>query len=816
MACNTCIRWMVWNDSDEVQTFYYYDCNDGTTLLHSIVGAGQFYSVCGCKESGSYATSDDVYIENGGDNYINFEGFLLPPCTLVPEPSLTPSLFPTRTPNHTPSPTPTVSLTPSMTRTPNPTPSSTPLVCGSGVTTGTYYYTDCCGNFFQGNSNGLIVTLDYTKPSTGVVKLNSPASVTCLTPTPTSTPTLTPTNTITPTYTPTPSVTTTLTPSPTTTPSLSQAVRLKNDCEVFTLFDMGVQCYPIQNPSSATSNDGILSLLVTGGTSPYSFYWAGGQRTQTLLGVPEGSYEVIVVDYYGDYSSTTICSIFGPTVTPTSTLTPTPTITPSPVWPTLCFTYVYDQNTAFGPITFSPGGDVNGRPKWSGQFNNDNLTVEWDSSNLRWQIKGWTLTSGIPISNSTSTIPVGEWVMAGGTQAAQLNMTQGTCPQYLPLYSSVLAENTTCPGLFNCNGSISVTAAYGVPPYQYSIDNGVTYQSSNIFPNLCANNYTVVTKDSVGSQLFNTINVGYTSVQTNYTIGVTTQGNLNPARGTQISYWSVEVTPPLPVGVSISFELDANITKYYYEPGTGSIVDNVIVTKNNITQTPVSTTTSPTLTYSRPHCSPYDYTVDGAVKTYSLTIGHGDVISGSTTSTLEITEGMVGSNGCTTTLTQSILLGTNNPTILGGACFTVLNDPSTQGIVDHSITNTNSTPSVSLEVQNIKNGNIVSTQNCGKSSGYISRNSSNIFSFNNTIANGTYTSGYTVNVGDVLVFSISAGTLNQTCINGGLACIDTMLTVEVDNAQVFTDTDCNGGSIFTYTVQSNTSVINAYFLTENS
>jgi hypothetical protein len=145
-----------------------------------------------------------------------------------------------------------------------------------------------------------------------------------------------------------------------------------------------------------------------------------------------------------------------------------------------------------------------------------------------------------------------------------------------------------------------------------------------------------------------------------------------------------------------------------------------------------------------------------------------------------------------------------------------LNDPSTQGIVDHSITNTNSTPSVSLEVQNIKNGNIVSTQNCGKSSGYISRNSSNIFSFNNTIANGTYTSGYTVNVGDVLVFSISAGTLNQTCINGGLACIDTVLTVEVDNVQVFTDTDCNAGSVFTYTVQSNTSVINAYFLTENS
>ena len=36
------------------------------------------------------------------------------------------------------------------TATPTPTPSVTPIFCGSGVTTGGYYYTDCCGNFVQG------------------------------------------------------------------------------------------------------------------------------------------------------------------------------------------------------------------------------------------------------------------------------------------------------------------------------------------------------------------------------------------------------------------------------------------------------------------------------------------------------------------------------------------------------------------------------------------------------------------------------------------------------------------------------------------
>jgi hypothetical protein len=36
------------------------------------------------------------------------------------------------------------------TTTPTPTPSVTPIFCGSGVTTGSYFYTDCCGNFIQG------------------------------------------------------------------------------------------------------------------------------------------------------------------------------------------------------------------------------------------------------------------------------------------------------------------------------------------------------------------------------------------------------------------------------------------------------------------------------------------------------------------------------------------------------------------------------------------------------------------------------------------------------------------------------------------
>jgi gliding motility-associated-like protein len=45
------------------------------------------------------------------------------------------------------------------------------------------------------------------------------------------------------------------------------------------------------------------------------------------------------------------------------------------------------------------------------------------------------------------------------------------------------------------NGSITVTATNGTPPYSYSID-GINFQSSNLFSNLSAGNYTVIVKDA--------------------------------------------------------------------------------------------------------------------------------------------------------------------------------------------------------------------------------------------------------------------------------------------------------------------------------
>ena len=254
MACSTCIRWMVWNESDSSQTFYYYDCADGTTLLSTLVGPGQFYSVCGCQASGSYATSNDVYIEDGGSGYINYNGTLLPPCETTPEPSITLTPFPTRTPNHTPTNTPTPTITPTNTETQTQTPTNTPTNTETSTQTPTptitptntssptptqtepydVYLFEECGNpsnqfrfeYVPGSLvigdvylisgpyfNGYATVIPYVAtgpiyPSVGSIFTGAPSC-----PTPTPTPTVTTTQTQTPTVSPTSTLTPTPTPS---------------------------------------------------------------------------------------------------------------------------------------------------------------------------------------------------------------------------------------------------------------------------------------------------------------------------------------------------------------------------------------------------------------------------------------------------------------------------------------------------------------------------------------------------------------------------------------------------------------------------
>jgi large repetitive protein len=68
-------------------------------------------------------------------------------------------------------------------------------------------------------------------------------------------------------------------------------------------------------------------------------------------------------------------------------------------------------------------------------------------------------------------------------------------------------ENIVPSTCGNSNGEISLVASNGIAPYQFSIDNGVTFQSNGLFTGLMANSYDVLIVDDVGCQVAGSLTV---------------------------------------------------------------------------------------------------------------------------------------------------------------------------------------------------------------------------------------------------------------------------------------------------------------------
>lgn len=83
----------------------------------------------------------------------------------------------------------------------------------------------------------------------------------------------------------------------------------KNECGIITILPMIVEC-EVSHPSSFTSNDGEISVSITGGTAPYTVTWSNGNISPAINGLGNGSYTATTVDYYGDFTATTVCTIF--------------------------------------------------------------------------------------------------------------------------------------------------------------------------------------------------------------------------------------------------------------------------------------------------------------------------------------------------------------------------------------------------------------------------------------------------------------------------------------------------------------------------
>ncbi|MFN9952148.1 MAG: SprB repeat-containing protein, partial [bacterium] len=184
-------------------------------------------------------------------------------------------------------------------------------------------------------------------------------------------------------------------------------------------------------------------------------------------------YSATVIDYYGDYTATTTCNVFAPSPTPTMTSTPTPTPTPVPSAPSQICLQNYNGSSQFN---FGFAGYNGYYPYFTGT----SFNTVFNPTNGYWYLSGWTGT-GIMINSTLSYSPLGSWTNIGSTVIGEnWNMISGSCST-APLFATLTQTNETCLG--SCNGTITVNASGGIPPYTYQVNYGAS-QSSNFFSGL--------------------------------------------------------------------------------------------------------------------------------------------------------------------------------------------------------------------------------------------------------------------------------------------------------------------------------------------
>jgi hypothetical protein len=214
---------------------------------------------------------------------------------------------------------------------------------------------------------------------------------------------------------------------------------------------------PPTNPSCAVTATGSITANGGGGTPPYTYAKDGAtfQTSKVFSNLPAGPYTITVKDANG-CKQTASTSLVDP---PALSLTLDPPTNP------LC------TGTATGSITANGGG---GTPPYT--YAKDGATFQ-----------GSSVFSNLAAGPYTITVKDAN----GCKQTANTTLVD---PPALSLTLNPI-NSPSCMG--PATGSITANGGGGTPPYTYAKD-GITFQTSNVFPNLVAGPYTITVMDANG------------------------------------------------------------------------------------------------------------------------------------------------------------------------------------------------------------------------------------------------------------------------------------------------------------------------------
>lgn len=122
------------------------------------------------------------------------------------------------------------------------------------------------------------------------------------------------------------------------------------------------------------------------------------------------------------------------------------------------------------------------------------------------------------------------------------------------LQLNISKNNPIC----GCEGSIVIATNGGTPPYQYSINGGITYTDSPLFTNLCQGLYIASVVDYDNNSVSDTVTLNPPSNPITYFVSLNTTSSVKQNNGTILTkeYRTIiNITPPLPDGVVLNLDL---------------------------------------------------------------------------------------------------------------------------------------------------------------------------------------------------------------------------------------------------------------------
>lgn len=280
----------------------------------------------------------------------------------------------------------------------------------------------------------------------------------------------------------------------------------------------------VTNVSCNGANNGVISVTATGGTTPYTFVWAGGGNAQVRTNTPAGTYTVTVNDNAGCNGTATA------TITEPAALTVSATATPVICNGGSTGNISLTVSGGTGAYTFNWGGGITTQNRTNIAAGTYNVTVT-DAASCTATTSA-TITQPAALSLSTTKTDV--LCKSAATGAVTLTVTGGnggnsfnwsnsavsqnisnvvantysvtvtdnkgcsattstTITEPTAISASTAVTNPTCNG--SSNGSIALTVSGGAGSYSYNWSNS---SSSQNISSLNAGTFTVTITDGNG------------------------------------------------------------------------------------------------------------------------------------------------------------------------------------------------------------------------------------------------------------------------------------------------------------------------------